>query len=65
LRAEESVKRRERSSHRAVPVRIGIHTSIADRLERAAERAHELGYDAFPIFSDRSQSGERPAAARL
>jgi len=46
------VKRKERIAPRAVaPVRIGIHTSIAGRLERAAERAHELGCDAFQIFS--------------
>ncbi|MDA2913713.1 deoxyribonuclease IV [Acidobacteriia bacterium AH_259_A11_L15] len=32
-------------------VRIGIHTSIAGRLELAAERAQELGCDAFQIFS--------------
>ena len=46
------MKRKERIAPRAVaPVRIGIHTSIAGRLERAAERAHELGCDAFQIFS--------------
>ena len=46
------MKRKERVAPRVVaPVRIGIHTSIAGRLERAAERAHELGCDAFQIFS--------------
>jgi len=35
----------------AAPVRIGIHTSIAGRLEQAAERARALGCDAFQIFS--------------
>lgn len=46
------MKRKERIAPRVVaPVRIGIHTSIAGRLERAAERAHELGCDAFQIFS--------------
>lgn len=32
-------------------VRIGIHTSIAGRLDYAAERAKELGCDSFQIFS--------------
>jgi len=32
-------------------IRIGIHTSIAGRLARAAQRAAELGCDAFQIFS--------------
>lgn len=46
------MKRKEKSSPQAAaPVRIGIHTSIAGRLERAAERAQELGCDAFQIFS--------------
>lgn len=46
------MKRKEKSSPQAAaPVRIGIHTSIAGRLERAAERARELGCDAFQIFS--------------
>ena len=31
--------------------RIGAHTSIAGSLERAAEKAFELGCDAFQIFS--------------
>ncbi len=39
------------SAPAAPPVRIGIHTSIAGRLEQAAERARELGCDAFQIFS--------------
>jgi len=46
------VKRKERVAPRAAaPVRIGIHASIAGRLERAADRARELGCDAFQIFS--------------
>lgn len=54
------MKRKERSSappvhpersRGAAPVRIGIHTSIAGRLEQAADRARELGCDAFQIFS--------------
>jgi deoxyribonuclease-4 len=49
---EESVTRTKRKAARPVaPVRIGIHTSIAGRLEQAAERAGELGCDAFQIFS--------------
>jgi deoxyribonuclease-4 len=32
-------------------LRIGIHTSIAGSLEKAALRAHELGANAFQIFS--------------
>ena len=46
------MKRKERinPSPRA-RVRIGIHTSIAGRLEQAANRAQELGCDAFQIFS--------------
>lgn len=36
---------------RQAAVRIGIHTSIAGRLELAVERAQELGCDAFQIFS--------------
>lgn len=38
-------------SRGAAPVRIGIHTSIAGRFEQAADRAKELGCDAFQIFS--------------
>ncbi|MFQ5663257.1 MAG: deoxyribonuclease IV [Terriglobia bacterium] len=45
------MKRKERRLARAAPVRIGIHTSIAGRLEQAAERAQALGCDAFQIFS--------------
>lgn len=46
------MKRKGRSSSRpAAPVRIGIHTSIAGRLEQAAERARALDCDAFQIFS--------------
>jgi deoxyribonuclease-4 len=46
------VKRKERRvTSPPAPVRIGIHTSIAGRLEQAAERAKELGCDAFQIFS--------------
>ena len=62
------MKRKERVAPRAVaPVRIGIHTSIAGRLERAAERAHELGCDAFQIFSSSPRNwaaaGVNPAEA--
>jgi deoxyribonuclease-4 len=62
------VERKERAAPRAVaPVRIGIHTSIAGRLERAAERAHELGCDAFQIFSTNPRNwavaGINPAEA--
>lgn len=62
------MKRKERVAPRAVaPVRIGIHTSIAGRLERAAERAHELGCDAFQIFSTSPRNwaaaGVNPAEA--
>lgn len=32
-------------------MRIGVHTSIAGALENAAHRAHEIGCDAFQIFS--------------
>ncbi|HXE74247.1 MAG TPA: deoxyribonuclease IV [Candidatus Xenobia bacterium] len=53
------MKRRERSS-RTTPVRIGIHTSIAGRLEQAAERAHELGCDAFQIFSASPRNWAHP-----
>lgn len=35
----------------AAHVRIGIHTSIAGRLENAVDRAAELGCDAFQMFS--------------
>jgi len=55
------VKRRERSSPPGIPVRIGIHTSIAGRLEQAAERAHELGCDAFQIFSASPRNWSNPA----
>ncbi|MGH9812268.1 MAG: hypothetical protein ACRD4T_03955 [Candidatus Acidiferrales bacterium] len=57
------MKRRERSSPPGIPVRIGIHTSIAGRLEHAAERAHELGCDAFQSFSA-SQSNRRGSALK-
>jgi deoxyribonuclease-4 len=51
------VKRTKRKAARPVaPVRIGIHTSIAGRLEHAAERAGELGCDAFQIFSSSPRS---------
>lgn len=46
------VRRHEQTSRRPVAqIRIGIHTSIAGRLEHAAERAAALGCDAFQIFS--------------
>ena len=55
---KESSKRRSRPpgpvrkpSPRPAAVRIGIHTSIAGKLEHAADRAGELGCDAFQIFS--------------
>lgn len=35
----------------SLPVRIGLHTSIAGSLERAAEQAAALGCDTFQIFS--------------
>ncbi|MGH9805039.1 MAG: deoxyribonuclease IV, partial [Candidatus Acidiferrales bacterium] len=62
------MKRKERVAPRAIaPVRIGIHTSIAGRLERAVERAHELGCDAFQIFSSSPRNwaaaGVNPAEA--
>jgi deoxyribonuclease-4 len=54
---EESVKRtRPRTPGKPAPVRIGIHTSIAGRLESAAERASHLGCDAFQIFSSSPRS---------
>ncbi|MFQ5777453.1 MAG: deoxyribonuclease IV [Terriglobia bacterium] len=46
------MKRKRRNAARpTAPVRIGIHTSIAGRLEQAADRARQLGCDAFQIFS--------------
>ena len=52
LRLEETGRRMKRGQGgAAATVRIGIHTSIAGRLELAAERAAELGCDAFQIFS--------------
>jgi deoxyribonuclease-4 len=55
---KESSQRRSRPpgpvrkpSPRSAAVRIGIHTSIAGKLALAAERAQELGCDAFQIFS--------------
>src|SRR5207253_1311097 len=38
-------------SPRLTSRRIGIHTSIADGVENAAERAYRLGCNAFQIFS--------------
>jgi deoxyribonuclease IV len=32
-------------------MRVGVHTSIAGALENAAHRAHQIGCDAFQIFS--------------
>src|SRR5215472_6035116 len=32
-------------------MRVGVHTSIAGALANAAHRAHEIGCDAFQIFS--------------
>ncbi len=55
------MKRRERSTRLPAPVRIGIHTSIAGRLEQAAERAGELGCDAFQIFSASPRHWANPA----
>ncbi len=42
-------------------VSIGIHTSIAGRLELAAERAKDLGCDGFQIFSSSPRGWSRPA----
>lgn len=55
------MKRRERSFRPGIPVRIGIHTSIAGRLEQAAERAHQLGCDAFQIFSASPRNWANPS----
>jgi deoxyribonuclease-4 len=41
-------------------VSIGIHTSIAGRLELAAERARELGCDGFQIFTSSPRGWARP-----
>ena len=62
------MKRKERrATPPRAPVRIGIHTSIAGRLEQAAERAQELGCDAFQIFSSSprnwTSAGIRPLEA--
>lgn len=35
----------------SLPIRVGLHTSIAGSLERAAEQALGLGCDTFQIFS--------------
>jgi deoxyribonuclease IV len=45
-------------------MRIGIHTSIAGALANAAHRAHEIGCDAFQIFSanPRGWSAAKPSA---
>lgn len=65
---KESSKRRSRRpgpvrqpAPRPALVRIGIHTSIAGRLEQAAERARELGCDAFQIFSSSPRNWARSA----
>lgn len=58
---EESVKQKERKpGHHAASVRLGIHTSIAGRLEQAAERARKLGCDAFQIFSASPRNWSNP-----
>lgn len=44
-------KKTAKASNTKARIRIGIHTSISGRLELAAERAKELGCDAFQIFS--------------
>jgi len=46
-------------------MRVGVHTSIAGALENSAHRAHQLGCDAFQIFSGnpRGWRTARPAAA--
>lgn len=49
-----------RSGRPAARVRIGIHTSIAGRLELAADRAKELGCDAFQIFSASPRNWANP-----
>ncbi|MBI4467231.1 MAG: deoxyribonuclease IV [Acidobacteria bacterium] len=54
------MKRKERSAGSpGARVRIGIHTSIAGRLEQAADRAGELGCDAFQIFSSSPRNWDR------
>ena len=47
----ELKRKRRKAARPPAPVRIGIHTSIAGRLEQAAERARQLGCDTFQIFS--------------
>src|SRR5579863_7994900 len=46
-------------------MRVGVHTSIAGALENAAHRAHEIGCDAFQIFSTnpRGWRAASPSAA--
>lgn len=48
-----------RTSRHPASVRLGIHTSIAGRLEQAAERASELGCDSFQIFSSSPRTWHR------
>lgn len=55
------MRRKESQATRpATRVRIGIHTSIAGRLELAADRAKELGCDAFQIFSASPRNWANP-----
>lgn len=42
-------------------VKIGIHTSIAGKLENAIEIAHQLGCDTFQIFSSSPRLWKAPA----
>jgi deoxyribonuclease-4 len=62
LVSKGSVKRKKKkTASRSAPVRIGIHTSIAGKLELAAERAKQLGCDAFQIFSASPRNWAGPA----
>jgi deoxyribonuclease-4 len=45
----------------ALPVRIGLHASIAGSLERAAEQAVALGCNTFQIFSRSPRMWKSPA----
>ncbi len=58
-------KGRKRAGDRAPAPRIGIHTSIAGGVERAAERAQALGCECLQIFSSspRQWRAARPNAA--
>ncbi len=45
-------------------MRFGAHVSIAEGIEKAPERAHEIGCECFQIFSRSPRGGNAPSLSR-